>query len=521
MKTHTMKKIIISLLVLSQFLQTDILAQEVMHVQNGTTLKIEAGASIILAGGITLENGSLLFNAGTITLKSGATGDADFIDNTGTGNFYQHGTGKLLFSGTGNHGVHTVNLFEQITMDCDGLDLTTNITANKWYLVNGIINTGTRTAIVTGTDQFSIEADPANPNFSKSWFNGNLKRSISPATTNTYQFPVGNSTRVNIARLDNLMTTPLNNVTSIDASFGPKPGNDAGLLVNDLGTPYTIVNNGGVWHITPDVEPTTGKYDLILNFNGFTGLADNSFGIISRLNNSSNAADWKIPAGSILPQAGLPGRIVSGGFARRNKLSEFSQFGIAMALGPLPVNLTDFLAERTSKEQVALDWETASEQNSKGFEIERRADNVQSFTFLKFVSSLALNGNSSATLQYHVIDSNSLRGVTYYRLKQVDLDNNFRYSMIRAVSGLNDTRVTVKIYPNPNRGQFSIQVDGSTADQTVQILNEEGQMVRKLKIDSQQNNLIICNLSAGLYYIRIPNVFGKGSHFSEKVLIIK
>jgi hypothetical protein len=355
MKIEQMKKIIISLLVFSQFLQTDILGQEVMHIQNGTTVKIEAGAAIVLAGGITLENGSLLVNAGTITLKSGATGEADFIDNTGTGNFYQYGTGKLLFNGTGNHSLHTINSFEQITMDCDGLDLTTNITANKWYLVNGIINIGSKTAIVTGTTQLAVEADPANPNFSKSWFNGNLRRNISPATTNTYQFPVGNSTRVNLARLDNLTTAPLNNVTSIDASFGPKPGNDAGLLVNDLGTPYIIVNNGGVWHITPDVEPTTGKYDLILNFNGFTGLADNGFGIISRPNNSANASEWKVPTGSVLPQAGFPGRIVSPGFARRNNLSGFSQFGIAMALGALPVTLADFNASRITKDLVDLD----------------------------------------------------------------------------------------------------------------------------------------------------------------------
>jgi hypothetical protein len=190
--------------------------------------------------------------------------------------------------------------------------------------------------------------------------------------------------------MDNLIAAPLNNVSAITASFGPKPGNDAGLLVNDLGTPYSIVNNGGVWHITPDAEPTSGKYDLFLSFSGFTVLADNSFGIISRPNNSSNAAEWKIPTGSVLPQGGLPGRIVSSGFARRNNLSGFSQFGIAMALGALPVTLTDFNAIRLSKEIVNLDWETASEQNNKGFEIERRSDNEQTFAQRKFVPSQAL-----------------------------------------------------------------------------------------------------------------------------------
>jgi len=521
MKTEQMKKIIASLLAFVYFLQSDICAQEVMHVQSGTTVRLEAGASIVLAGGITLDNGSLLVNAGTIMVKNGATGEADFIDNTGTGNFYHYGTGQLLFNGTRNHGLHTGNAFELITMDCDKLDLTTNIKAKKWYLVNGVINTGAMTAIVTGTDQLSVEADPANPNFSNSWFNGTLRRSVTPATINTYLFPVGNNTRSNIARLDNLTASPLNNVSFIDASFGPKPGNDAGLLVSELGTPYSVVNSGGVWHITPDVEPTTGKYDLFLSFNGFTGLADNSFGIISRPDNSSIAAEWKIPTGSVLPQAGLPGRIVSSGFVRRNNLSGFSQFGIGMALGALPVSLSDFKAYRVSKEIVDLDWETASEQNNKGFEIERRLENEQSFILRKFVSSLAMNGNSATALEYHAIDPNSYSGVSYYRLKQVDLDDNYRYSMIRAVSGMNGTQVTVKIYPNPNRGQFSIQADGSLEANIVHIVNEAGHTIKKLAINNQQNNLTISDLTPGLYYIQIPDVFGKGKHFSEKVLILK
>jgi hypothetical protein len=508
-------------LVFAYFLQTGIHAQEVMHIENGASLQLEAGAIIVLAGGVILENGSLLVNAGTIMLKSGTAVDANFIDNTGTGNFYQYGTGLVLFNGTGNHTLHTGNSFEQITMDCEKLDLTTNITANKWYLVNGIINTGSNTAIVPGTNQFSVVADATNLNFSNSWFNGNLRRFITPATVNTYQFPVGNSTRVNIARMDNLMATPLNNLTYVEASFAPKPGNDAGLVVNDIGTPYTIVNNGGVWHITPDAEPTSGKYDLILNFNGFTGLADNSFGIISRPNNSSNAAEWKLPPGSLLPQPGLPGRIVSSGFARRNNLSGFSQFGIAMALGALPVSLTDFRANRITKELVDLSWETASEQNNKGFAIERRADNELSFTFKKFIPSRALNGNSTISVEYQAVDSNGYHGVSYYRLKQIDIDENYRYSMIRAVSGLNEARVTVKLYPNPNKGQFSIQVDGVTEPNLVHIINEAGQIIRELTITRQQNNITISGMSPGLYYIQIPDVFGRGKHFSEKVLIMK
>jgi hypothetical protein len=517
-----MKKLFISLLFFQYITTPGIQAQEVMHAEAGATVKLEAGAAMILAGGITLDNGSILANAGTITLKNGATGNADFTDNTIAGNFYSYGTGILMFNSTGNHAIHTNNLFEQITADCAAMNFTSNISAHKWYLVNGIINTGAFTAIATGTDQQSVEADTANPDFSNSWFNGILRRYLSPATVNTYIFPVGNSSFSNMAKLDNLTAAPLDNISYADAVFGPKPGNDAGLFVNESGSPYTIVNNGGVWRIIPNAEPTSGKYDLLLYFNGFTGLSDNAFGIIRRPDNSSSAAEWELPAGSVLPQAGLPGRIVSAGYARRNNLSGFSQFGIGMIIGALPVSLTDFRAFRIAKEIVNLDWETATEQNNKGFEMERRTDNEPSFTFKKFVSSLALNGNSQDVLRYHSIDSNAWHGVSYYRLKQVDLDNNFRYSMIRAVSGMDDTQVTVKIYPNPNRGQFSIQVDGwITGTSAVMIINQSGQLVKQLIISDQQNNITVSGMSAGLYTIQIPDVFGKGKHFSEKIMIMK
>jgi hypothetical protein len=37
---------------------------------------------------------------------------------------------------------------------------------------------------------------------------------------------------------------------------------------------YTSVNNGGVWYLTPDASPSSGKYALQLYFTGFAGLAD-------------------------------------------------------------------------------------------------------------------------------------------------------------------------------------------------------------------------------------------------------
>ena len=67
-----------------------------------------------------------------------------------------------------------------------------------------------------------------------------------------------------------------------------------------------------------------------LYFNGFTALTDNLFGILRRNDGSSNAADWKVAAGSALETYNGLGRKVSDGFARRINISTFSQLGIGM-----------------------------------------------------------------------------------------------------------------------------------------------------------------------------------------------
>lgn len=496
-------------------------SQDIIKVQNGATITVQNGAELIIQGGINLDNGSTLVNNGVIQLKqNGANGTANWTDNTE--NVYNHGTGKVVFNGTGGHTVKTKNLFERIEVDATGhVTLASDVQSNKWYLAAGRINTTSEfKAIASGTSSLAVEAAPSNTNFSSSWFNGNLRRYITPAAVNSYTFPVGDAVKVNRAVMDNLTASPLNNLTYIDASFGPKPGNDAGLVVTENGQPYIAVNNGGVWYITPDISPNSGAYDLLLYFNGFTGLADNSFAILKRPANSSNAADWSSLPGSNLPAHGQPGRIISSGFARRNNITGFSQFGLGITSLPLPVTLLNFDARRLTKVSVVVNWQTVYEQNNRGFEVERRLDAEQLFTPIGFVPSLAPGGNSNNTLNYNFTDPNGYAGISYYRLKQVDIDNRFTYTHIKAVKGMGETQVSVLLFPNPNYGQFTIRLDGVNRAFDAVITDMGGKIVKQLRL-TNNSSVNVSGLSAGTYLIRIPDVFGTGESFAEKVIVVK
>src|SRR5882757_8939456 len=216
-----MKKKIISLAMLLLLTGFSLQAQDILFVSGAATITVQNGAGLYINGGLLLNNNSTIVNNGTVTIARNGAGTADLTDNsTGT---YNYGTGKFVFTGSGTQNVNSINQFERIDVDNTGLNLLSNIKSNTWYLKAGKINTGSFIAIATSAAAPAVQADVTNTNFANSWVNGNLRRFITPATVNNYQFPVGNATRVNIAEMDNLSADPLTGVNYVTASFGPKP----------------------------------------------------------------------------------------------------------------------------------------------------------------------------------------------------------------------------------------------------------------------------------------------------------
>lgn len=494
-------------------------AQDALYIKNGAAITIQNGAVVTVKGNVTLENGSTLANQGIIYVGGSPTlGAGHWTDLSATGGTY--GPGRFIFDGSINQQISTPYAFSRLDMNGTSLELFSNISAQKWYLQKGYITTGSYAAIVTDPAAAAVEADPSNPGFTQSWINGALRRYITPASVTSYQFPVGNTTRSNLAALTNMSSHPLTGISYIEARFIPKPGTDAGLMVTEGGATYVSIAPEGVWNISADAAPTGGKYDLLLYFNGFSSLSDNLFGILQRPLASTNGADWIRPAGSTLQPAGTPGKTVADGFAARNGLTSFGQLGIGLTATALPVTLVGFNARRLHASLVQLNWETASEQNNRGFEVERRWQSETQFKVIGFASSLAPGGASSQLLRYQYADANPYHGVTYYRLKQVDLDNRGTYSLIKAVNGTGQGSVTVLMWPNPNKGQFSIRIDGNTKRLPATITDINGRVVQQLSI--YENTPVNVNgLSAGTYIVSIPDAFGPGESFREKVLVIR
>ena len=158
---------------------------------------------------------------------------------------------------------------------------------------------------------------------------------------------------------------------------------------------------------------------------------------------------------------------------------------------PLPVSMISFTGYKRGK-QVALKWETGAEVNFVGFDMERSSDGFH-WASIGFVASKGgdiLSGND-----YQFLDSTPLNGMNYYRLKEKDLDGNFKYS--RTVN-VQFEHGGFAIYPNPSKGLIYLESKGKSLE-NVLIYNQLGQQVFAQKAPSDL--LDISNLPKGVYVV--------------------
>ncbi len=184
---------------------------------------------------------------------------------------------------------------------------------------------------------------------------------------------------------------------------------------------------------------------------------------------------------------------------------------------PLPVKFKSFNAARNHS-VVALNWETASEQNNSGFAIERLVG-AGGWQQIGFVSSKGAGGNSNSDLSYQYTDLNNTSAMTQYRLKQIDFDNKSSMSDIRAVRGLGQVGKTI-VYPNPsNNGRVSVVFEDASATRDISLMDMSGRMIKQIKAVTN-NNIQFDNLTPGVYSLRVVNR-ETGDQVVEKIVVNK
>ena len=198
---------------------------------------------------------------------------------------------------------------------------------------------------------------------------------------------------------------------------------------------------------------------------------------------------------------------------------------VTMEISIIPVELTSFVANN-DRNNVTLNWATATEVNNSGFQIERKLNGTSEWTNLSFVSG---KGTTTERNNYSYIDKSLSVGKYSYRLKQVDLDGTFEYSPIIEVDvNAPDDYTLYQNYPNPFNPTTTIEYSlPEKSDVTISIYSAIGELVTTLvngTIESgyQKVTFSAANLTSGTYIYQIKAV-GNGRTFvdTKKMILIK
>lgn len=179
-------------------------------------------------------------------------------------------------------------------------------------------------------------------------------------------------------------------------------------------------------------------------------------------------------------------------------------------LVPLSVNIADFTV-KTNNSQNILNWGTASENNSRDFELQTGTDGA-TFSTIATIATKAINGNSNEKLNYSYVDADPAVGHNFYRLKMSDKDGQVIYSKV--VDLLNTlTTEPVNIYPNPAKDVVNIDLFATyeyTA--TISLTDMLGKLVKKVNVQVVSgNNHIVTDMKGmvtGIYTLQISNENG-------------
>ena len=174
---------------------------------------------------------------------------------------------------------------------------------------------------------------------------------------------------------------------------------------------------------------------------------------------------------------------------------------------PLPVTMGAFTVTVAGTE-VKLDWTTYAEKNNKGFAVERSSDS-RKWQEVGFVPSAAEAGNSTEQLDYTAYDGNPMAGISYYRLKQTDLDNKTTYSEVRKVAFGKGNAIS--IYPNPATDMLHIIVNDWSKVTEVRIMDINGKMV--FQAGEARNGIALGKLARGTYMLQVEQRDGTVTSF--------
>ncbi|MBK8847266.1 MAG: T9SS type A sorting domain-containing protein [Bacteroidetes bacterium] len=381
--------------------------------------------NITMKGNFTVSNASSTFDANAKNhllaghfLNTGGTytsGVNGYLELNGAANQDYQNAGTINHCNVTKTGGN-VNQLSNLTLGTNG-----NLSLN-----NGVVITNPAYMVIVNNRNIAA----CTPGHNASFVNGTIRRYLNP--TGSYDFPVGNTAKgfqranVNFAYPGN--PTSIDHLTASFNNYATVPGGIGG---NECGNTYTSpALNNGYWTINASNNPTSGNYDMCLNNQNYTN-ATTAWTVMK-----NSGAGWGLWNGTCM--------VCPVGSVSRLNMNGFSDFGVAQAGAPLPVQFLSFDAHAKT-DFIALDWITAAEKDNHHFDLLRSTDNSNFEKIANILPTLF----SSVNHQYFYNDKLVKKGQRYYyQVRQVDLNGESMNSVVRDAI-LGDNNFGFSAQPNP------------------------------------------------------------------------
>lgn len=277
--------------------------------------------------------------------------------------------------------------------------------------------------------------------------------------------------------------------------FGtPRSANYIQNFASSNGTASTSL----IYQISGTGTPTGKNVIVAINFSGETLKVDHE------INTGFSGAPITVGTEfqDIIGNSAFPTAIVNGSNQIYMELPPRSYSVWVEGQVVLPAELTNFTA-KPNRNEVHLDWETATEINVSEYQIERSLQNGR----WEVIANIEANNNLAGAI-YRARDKNAPHNQDLlYRLKIIDHDGTFAYSNIEKVR-LNSDKINIQILPNPNSGLFNIQLNtAKTGNAEIRITNLEGREItyinQEILAGVNTHPVDISNFSKGVYFVKV------------------
>jgi Secretion system C-terminal sorting domain len=505
---------------------------------NGTTTITDAFTGYLLMTNNTADtyNGNITFvqqSTGKVypnyNNTSSYNGNLTVTSPAGTAITFGSGNGTATFSGgTGQTISVTAGtlapIFTRLVINNSGTGVTlsnTNIDVSSTAsFTTGLLNTSSTNLLVMLNGSTTASGNA----LSTSYVNGPMQYQKSSAGSSTLNFPIGTSVdcRPFVLTVDHANGTLYTyTATLYDASAQNLQYTLPITVEHVSAVHYWVINRADVNGNNQPTAGLSGNQQIQLFF-GTDDYVSNGATLTVCKNVYTAPTNWIDIGGAGGPVynagAALTGSITS--TSTPTAFTSFSTFTLGDEMGGmnvLPIGLLNFTATPDNN-QVDLLWTTAIESNNSYFTVERSQDG-NTFDSIARVETQAPGGNSSSPLNYSAVDYHPFMGLSYYRLKQTDLNGNSTYSTIAPVNFAVKQNFT--IYPNPSKG--NLYVTGMNINATsveAQWFDMSGKLLVQVLTPVQGGaaNLSV-NLSNGIYILKLT--FPDGTSSAQNIIILK